>query len=88
MNKLLKIIFGKVRGNIFSIIYKQPDYWFYVRELARITEISASGIGKDLRQLYLSGIVERKKSGTMLMYRCNRGSPIFMELQSLIRRVG
>ena len=55
-----------------------------MREVARRTETAAGAVQRELKALERVGILRRRARGNQVLYRANRESPIFPELQSLV----
>jgi uncharacterized protein len=85
-NILSETLFGRTRGAVLSVLYGHLGEAFYLRQLARLTNITLSPIQRELRQLVGAGLVSRKTIGSQTLYTANQESPVFAEIKSLITK--
>ena len=85
-NILSETLFGRTRGAVLSVLYGHVDEAFYLRQLARLTDITVGPVQRELRQLVDAGLVSRKTVGVQTFYAANRESPVFPEIKSLITK--
>jgi len=64
----------------------RPDEQFHVRELARMTGISAGSLHRELKAMAESGLLLREKIGNQVFYRADTHCPIFEELAAIFRK--
>jgi predicted nucleotidyltransferase len=79
-------LFGRARRNVLALLYGQPDERFYMRQIARITEVSAATAQYELSRLEKAQLVIRTREGRQVYYRANTASPVFFELQGLMEK--
>jgi DNA-binding MarR family transcriptional regulator len=60
---LSSTLFGRTRGAVLAILYGHADESFYLRELARKTEIALGPVQREIRQLVDAGLVTRRTNG-------------------------
>jgi len=77
-------LFGRTRGAVLSVLYGHIGESFYLRQLARLTNITLGAVQRELRQLVDAGLVRRKIVGMQIFYTANQESPVFAEIKSLI----
>jgi predicted nucleotidyltransferase len=77
-------LFGRTRGAVLSVLYGHIGEAFYLRQLARLTNITLGAVQRELRQLVDAGLVRRKIVGMQIFYTANQESPVFAEIKSLI----
>ena len=63
-----------------------PDERYHVRELARMTGISAGSIHRELKSMAGAGLLIRTQVGNQVFYQADRSCPIFDELASIFRK--
>lgn len=63
-----------------------PDERYHVRELARMTDISAGSIHRELKAMADAGLLIREQVGNQVLYQADRHCPIFEELASIFRK--
>jgi predicted nucleotidyltransferase len=81
---LSETLFGRTRGAVLSVLYGHIGEAFYLRQLARLTNITLGAVQRELRQLVGAGLVNRKTVGVQTFYTANQESPVFAEIKSLI----
>ena len=64
----------------------RPDESFHVREIARLSGVDAGNAHRALRRLEQAGLVNASRSGNQRLYQAGRESPIFTELQGIMRK--
>jgi predicted nucleotidyltransferase len=79
-------LFGRTRGALLAVLYSHVGESFYLRQLARRTDIALGAIQRELRQLVDAGLVTRAVVGSQTFYSANRDSPVFEEMRSLVTK--
>jgi predicted nucleotidyltransferase len=70
-----------VEWKILSHFLEHPTEEFYVKELARILEVSPGSVSTTLRQFKDWGLVKREKKGQTHMYKLNNDLIVVKELK-------
>ena len=83
---LSNTLFGRTRGAVLSILYGHVGEGFYLRQLARRTDITLGPVQREIRQLVDAGLVSRKIVGGRTLYSANQESPVFAEIKSLVTK--
>lgn len=81
-----KVLFGADHRRLLGLLFMRPDESFHVRELARLTGVDAGNAHRALRRFEQAGLVKATRSGNQRRYRANPESPIFAELQGIVRK--
>lgn len=81
-----KLLFGADHRRLLGLLFMRPEESFHVREIARLTGADAGNAHRALRSLEQAGLVRASRSGNQRRYQANRGSPIFLELQGIVRK--
>lgn len=84
--QLVEILFGAYRRQILGLLLLHPDETFYVREIARLTGVSAGSLHRELKSLTDAGLLVRTSVGNQVRYQADRGCPIFVELAGIFRK--
>ena len=84
--QLVEILFGAYRRQILSLLLLRPDESFYVREIARMTGVSAGSLHRELKLLMEAGLLLRAEAGNQVRYQVNRDCPIVPELAGIFRK--
>lgn len=77
---------GRTRGAVLSVLYGHVGEAFYLRQLARRTDIALGPVQREMRQLVDAGLVTRKIVGGRTLYSANPESPVFVEVKSLVTK--
>ena len=85
-NILSETLFGQTRGAVLSVLYGHVGKGFYLRQLARLTDIALGPVQREIRQLVETGLVTRKTVGAQTLYSANQKSPVFREIKSLVNK--
>jgi len=79
-------LFGGYHRRILALLLMHPDQSYHVREIARMTEVPAGSLHRELKLFSESGILLREPAGNQVRYRANRECPIFPELAGILRK--
>ena len=85
-NILSQTLFGRTRGAVLSVLYGHVGKSYYLRQLARLTDIALGPVQREIRQLVDAGLVNRKTVGSQTLYSANRESPVFREIKGLVTK--
>lgn len=86
MSATASVLFGKARQAVLLKLFEEPGDPVYLRELARRTGLSTGALQHELRQLKGADLILRSRDGNRVCYRANTDHPVFLELQSLVRK--
>jgi len=81
---LANLLFGAYRHRVLSLLFLRPGDRFHVRMIARLTGVPAGSLHRELRQLAEAGLLVAERSGNQVLYSANEGSPVFLELASML----
>jgi len=79
-------LFGRTRGALLAVLYGHIGESFYLRQLARRTDITLDAVQRELRRLVAAGLAIRKTLRSQSFYTANQASPIFEEMRSLVAK--
>jgi predicted nucleotidyltransferase len=82
----IELMFGAYRRALLATLLLRPDERYHVRELARMTDISAGSIHRELKVMAAAGMLLRNRIGNQVFYQANRACPIFEELAAIFRK--
>ncbi len=83
---LAEILFGRHRREVLGLLLLRPDEKFFVREIARLTNVSVGSLHRELKLLTNAGILSRQPVGNQVHYQARRDCPVFQELASIFRK--
>jgi predicted nucleotidyltransferase len=82
----VEVLFGAYHRRILALLLLRPEQSFHVREIARLAEVPAGSLHRELKRLAESGLLLREPAGNQVRYRANRDCPIFTELAGVFRK--
>jgi len=81
---MLKDLLGsEARVRVLSLLLREADRSFYVREIVRLTDLPPRAVQRELERLTKNGLLLREPRGNQVHYRANKENPIFTDLRSL-----
>jgi predicted nucleotidyltransferase len=84
--QLIDFIFSPYRRRMLAVLLLRPDEQFHVRQLERLTGISAGSLHRELKAMAIAGLLIREHQGNQVLYRADRSCSIFEELASIFRK--
>lgn len=75
-----------IRRQVLATTLLAPDRSWYLSELANQLGLTTSSAQRELDNLVQAGIVLRFKDGNRVRFQADRTSPLFPELQGLMRK--
>jgi len=82
----IELMFGAYRRQLLATLLLRPGERFHVRELGRMTGISAGSIHRELKAMAESGLLLREHVGNQVFYQANQACSIYNELSAIFRK--
>jgi predicted nucleotidyltransferase len=82
----IDFILSPYRRQALALLYLRPDERFHVREIERLTGISAGSLHRELSAMAAAGLLNRRRQGNQVLYQANRHNLIFEDLASILRK--
>ena len=82
----VEVLFGAYHRRILGLLLLRPEQSFYVREIARLADVPAGSLHRELKLFAESGLLLREPVGNQVRYRANQECPIFTELAGIFRK--
>lgn len=82
----IEFMFSPYRRQVLAVLFLRPDEQFHVRQLERMTGVSAGSLHRELKAMAESGLLLRKKIGNQVFYRANTECSIYEELAAIFRK--
>ena len=82
----VEFMFSPYRRKALASLFLRPDERFHVRELERITGVSAGSLHRELKAMAESGLLVREQLGNQVFYQANARCPIYKELAAIFRK--
>ena len=82
----VEFMFSPYRRQVLATLFLRPDERFHVRELERITGVSAGSLHRELKAMAESGLLVREKVGNQVFYQADARCSIYEELAAIFRK--
>ena len=82
----IDFLFSPYRRQVLALLLLRPDERFHVRELERLSGISAGSLHRELKAMSEAGLLIREHQGNQVLYQADRSCSIFEELASIFRK--
>lgn len=82
----IEFMFSPYRRRALAVLLLRPDERFHVRELERVTGVSAGSLHRELKAMAESGLLLRERIGNQVFYRANTDCSIYDELATIFRK--
>ncbi|RLA26736.1 MAG: nucleotidyltransferase domain-containing protein [Gammaproteobacteria bacterium] len=82
----IEFMFSPYRRRLLAVLLLRPDERFHVRELGRMTGISAGSLHRELKAMAESGLLLRERVGNQVFYQADSGCSIYAELSAIFRK--
>jgi len=83
---LADALFTTTQQRLYSLLFGQPDRSFYLTELVKLAKVGSGGVQRELLRLEHTGLVTTNSIGNQKHYQANPGSPLFVELTSIVKK--
>jgi predicted nucleotidyltransferase len=77
---------SKLRGDLLTLSFLNPESSFYLRELERKLKASPGALARELKALSSEGLLQRQAHGREVFYSLNRAHPLFNELRGIVEK--
>ncbi|MGS0895574.1 nucleotidyltransferase domain-containing protein [Burkholderia stagnalis] len=84
MTKLGDALFSSAQQPILACLFGQPEQWFHVKELIRLTGLGSASVQRELNRLERGGLIETRRIANLRQVRAFASSPIFSELRLIV----
>ena len=83
---LQKLLGSQARAEILKNLFTPEQKCIHLRELSRLSNLSAPVLQRELHQLALMGLVIAEKDGNRVNFSANRNNPIYQPLCELVAK--
>ena len=83
---IFRITKSKLREELLTLYFSNPNKKYYLRELERILNFSVGNIRRELIKLESTGLFLSENKGNLVYYYLNQSYPLFEELKSIISK--
>jgi predicted nucleotidyltransferase len=84
--QLIDFMFSPYRRQMLAVLFLHADEQFHVRQLERLTGISAGSLHRELRAMADAGLLHREQQGNQVLYQVNKACSIYEELAAIFRK--
>ena len=85
-DRIAGTLFGKARRRILGLLYVRPDEAFYLRQIARLTDLSVGAVQYELAALTEAAVVTREEIGNQVHFQANPVCPVFDDLRRIMEK--
>ncbi|MCX8516877.1 MAG: winged helix-turn-helix domain-containing protein, partial [Rhodoferax sp.] len=79
-------LFTPAQSKVLEWIFGQPQRWYHLQELMRLTQLASASLQREINRLYEAGLVVEERVGNMRRVKANPDSPVFADLANLVRK--
>lgn len=79
-------LFAPAQSKVLAWVYGQPERWFHIQELLRLTCLASASLQREITRLHGAGLLVDERIGNLRRVRANPNSPVFQELVTLVRK--
>src|SRR5688500_2959298 len=80
------VLFGRTRRRVLSWLYGHPGQRYYLRQIVRQSGAAQGAVQRELQLLVDAGLIRRSAEGSHVYFEANAESPIYAELQAILRK--
>jgi predicted nucleotidyltransferase len=77
---------SKIRRDLLTLFFTNPNQKYYLRELQRTLGYSAGSIRRELIKFQTDNLFNTQKVGNLLYYSLNTKHPLFKELKAIVSK--
>ena len=79
-------LFSPAQAKVLTWLFGQPERWYHINELLRLTGLGSASLQRELRRLSAAGLLENEKVGNLRRIRANPQSSIYPEFVSVVQK--
>ena len=77
-------LFSRAQQPVLAWIFGDPERWFHVKELIRLSGLGSATVQRELARLEKGGLIETRRVANLKQFRAFSNSPIFRELRVIV----
>ncbi len=85
-SSLADALFTATQQRVLALLFGNPERSYYLSEIIGLVGGGSGAVQRELKRLADSGLVTVKRIGNQKHYQANPDSPVFEELQGLVRK--
>jgi predicted nucleotidyltransferase len=79
-------LFSPAQSKLLEWIFGQPERWYHIQELIRLTSLASASLQREINRLHVSGLVVEERVGNLRRVKANINSPVYADLAGLIQK--
>ncbi len=79
-------LFSPAQAKVLTWLFGQPERWYHVNELLRLTGLGSASLQRELKRLSAAGLLENVQVGNLRRIRANPQSSIYPEFVSVVQK--
>ena len=79
-------LFSPAQAKVLTWLFGQPQRWYHVNELLRLTGLGSASLQRELKRLALAGLLAEERVANLRRVRANPASPIYSELVVVVQK--
>jgi predicted nucleotidyltransferase len=79
-------LFSSTQQKVLGLLFAQPDHSYLTTEIITRCGGGSGGVQRELAKLTTSGLIQVERVGRQAHYRANTASPVFAEMEALVRK--
>ena len=83
---LATALFTRTQQQLLSLLFRQPQRSFYLRELIESAGIGRGTVQRELEKMTAAKLISVKKIGNQKHYQANPQCPIYEEISNIVRK--
>ncbi|MFL9999159.1 transcriptional regulator [Paraburkholderia sediminicola] len=84
MSQIGDALFSSAQQPILARIFGEPDRWFHVKELIRLTGLGSATVQRELARLEKGGLVETRRIANLKQVRAFASCPVYNEVRQIV----
>ncbi len=86
-HRLSDLLFpAHTRRKALSLLLLHPDRSLHFREIARLVDVPAGTVLKELDRLQAAGLLTKQRVGNQVQFAADTSHPVYVELSGLLRK--
>lgn len=86
MNILAKILFSKIRADVFRLLFSAIDKDMAMREIEKRLGVSMEALRSELKKLTDLDLVIKRREGGRTYFRANTNHPLYPDIRNLVQK--
>ena len=85
-SNLLYITKSRIRSDLLTLLFLDPNKAYYARELQRRFSCSIGALARELKTLSAEKLLQREAKGKEVFYSLNQAHPLYNEIKGIVEK--